>query len=335
MIPSSLQNSLKEYAFGQLLSLILASTGLINGWMNERMALNIPAIQAALTYSLILVGSLSYHFFIANDRSDASKTLRSLTGLMKSHKYIILGAVMFDVAANWLVVKAFSDLQLPEVMVFSGLSTPVSIALAWMWTDPRPKYTRMQILGVFLALSAIALYFFKSGVRSTGTVIGITYAVSSAIAYAVSNNFQEKVSKVMSPVEFLIGLGSIGSSVAWLVTLGSWRQEFGDLIKVLGNDFRIIGLIGLYAAVLSSFYFLIPVYMSKHSAVSFNFSLLTANFFGIIASWLILDSSSSYSNWLYLSIALINFGLLIYYIGEEETQSELCQIIDQDPCKII
>ena len=311
---ASLQNSLKKYAFGQLLSLILASTGLINGWMNERLALNIPAIQAALTYTLILIGSLSYHFFIANVKSNPSQTFRSLVTLMSKHKYIMLGAVLFDVTANWLVVKAFSELQLPEVMVFSGLSTPVAITLAWLWTRPRPIYTRMQIMGVFMALAAIVLYFFVSGIRSSGSVQGITCAVFSAIAYAASNNFQERVAQEMSAVEFLIGLGSIGSSVAWLITSGSW-QEFRDLGSVLGNDLRAIGLIGLYACVLSSFYLLIPVYMSKHSAVSFNFSLLTANFFGIIASWLLLNST--YSNWLYLSVALINFGLLIYYVGEE------------------
>ena len=310
-MPSTIRNSLKKFAFGQALSLILASTGVINGWMYEKEAVNIPSVQAALTYTLIMIGSVSYHFLFAEARVP-------VIDLMKMHKYIMLGAVLFDVAANWLVVKAFSELQIPEVMVFSGLSTPVAIAIAWFWTRPRPKYTRMQIFGVFLALAAILLYFFVSGVRSNGSVLGISYAVSSAVAYAASNYFQERVAKVMNPDEFLIGLGSIGSLVSWLISLGSWH-EFRDLSVALERNIGVCLLLGLYAAVLSSFYLLIPVYMSRHSAVSFNFSLLTANFFGIIASWFILNSS--YSNWLYLSIVLINCGLLIYYIGEE-SQSE-------------
>ena len=332
---STIQNSLKKFAFGQLLSLILASTGLINGWMYERMGLNNPSIQAALTYTLILIGSLSYHFFIAKNQSSTSETFKSLRDLMKMHKYIMLGAVLFDVSANWLVVKAFSELQLPEVMVFSGLSTPISIIIAWSWTRPRPKYTRMQIIGVTLALSAIIIYFFVSGVRRAGSILAISYAVASAIAYASSNYFQEMVAKVMNADEFLVGLGSVGSLTSWLISLGNW-EEFKDLGSVLGKDLRIIGVIGLYAIVLSSFYLLIPVYLSKHSAVSFNFSLLTANFFGIIASWLILNSS--YSNWLYLSIIMINFGLLIYYIGEEsQIESQIIQSVEvkssrEDPC---
>ncbi len=306
----SLRKSLQKYAFGQLLSAILAVTGLINGWLFEVKALNIPAMQAALTYTLILVGSSLY---LLSER----KRSASLLDLMMKYRAILLGSVLFDVAANWLVVKAFSELKIPEVMVFSGLSTPAAIAMAWLWTRPRPKYTRLQVMGVLMALSAIFFYFYltQQDEMMTRSVTGIVCAVLSAFAYAASNNFQERVSHVMRPVEFLFGLGSIGSLVAWLSFFASF-DEIALLPKIL-NDFSVLVLVFLYAVILSSFYLLIPVYMSKHSAVSFNFSLLTANFLGIIGSWFLLKAT--YSNWLYMSVALINFGLLIYYIGEESS----------------
>lgn len=326
MISPSLQNSLKKYIFGQVLSIILATTGLINGYMFDNMRLNIPAIQAALTYSLILVGSLSYRFYVIK-----SDFFGSLIRLMKLHKEIIIAAALFDIAANWLVVKAFSKLNLPEVMVFSGLSTPFSIFIAWISNRPRPKYSQMQVFGVIIAILAVLLYFFASKVSTSGSLVGIFFAVSSAIAYASSNNFQEKVAKEMNPDEFLIGLGLIGSVVSWLMSLGS-LQEFKDLGEEIRSGLHVIGLVGFYALVLSTFYLLIPVYLSKHSAVSFNFSLLTANFFGIIGNWFFLNAHTR-TSCIYLSIVLINFGLLIYYIGEESETSPKEEIKSKvDPC---
>lgn len=320
---SSLKNSLKKYAFGQVLSIILATTGLINGYMSDKKNLNIPAIQAALTYTIILVGSLSYRFLVVK-----SDFMGSLMSLMRIHRKNIIGAVLFDIVANWFVVKAFSKLQLAEVMIFLGLSTPIAIFISWISTEPRPKYSKMQISGVTIALLAVLIYFFAWDGSSSDSIIGILFAVTSAIGYAASNNFQEKVAREMSPDEFLIGLGSIGSVVSWIISFGSW-EEFINLNREIGSDSCVIGLVLFYALVLSSFYLLIPVYMSKHSAVSFNFSLLTANFFGIIGNWLILNEGVK-TNWIYLSIILINFGLLIYYTGEESSSAS--KVEEKHPC---
>lgn len=309
----ALKKSLQKYCFGQILSIILAGTGLINGWLFDKKNVNIPAFQAAFTYTLILIGSTLYLILERRKKQD-------LIGLMKKHFFILIGSVIFDVAANWLVVKAFSELKIAEVMVFSGLSTPSAIVMALIWSVPshRPKYTRMQIVGVLMALSAIVFYFYVSQKNAmTGSVMGIGCAIMSAVAYAASNNFQERVAQIMRPVDFLFGLGVIGSLASWLIVLVS-TEEINQLFKQL--DASVIILIFSYALILSSFYFLIPVYMSKHSAVSFNFSLLTANFLGLMASWWLLNAS--YSNWLYFSIILINSGLLIYYIGEESEYYE-------------
>ena len=314
----SMKKSLQKYAFGQVLSTILAATGLINGWLYEVKGMNIPAMQAALTYALILIGSSFYLLSESMKVKEKDSKKLSLYNLMKKYKLIMFGSVIFDVAANWLVVKAFSELKIPEVMVFSGLSTPTAIAMALIWTRPRPKYTRLQVIGVMTALMAIFFYFYLSQKDvMTRSLTGIICAVLSAFAYAASNNFQERVAQVMRPVEFLFGLGLIGSLISWFVVIVSF-DEIEVLFQGIFNDFSVLILVFLYAAILSSFYLLIPVYMSKHSAVSFNFSLLTANFLGIIGSWFLLEAS--YSNWLYMSVAFINFGLLLYYFGEESTQ---------------
>jgi drug/metabolite transporter (DMT)-like permease len=318
MLSVSMKKSLQKYAFGQILSTILAATGLINGWLFEVKGLNIPATQAALTYTLILIGSSIYLFSESRKVKVAESGKLSLYSLMMKYKRILLGSVLFDVAANWLVVKAFSELKIPEVMVFSGLSTPAAIVMALIWTRPRPKYTRLQVTGVISALMAIFFYFYLSQKDAmTRSVMGIVCAVFSAFSYAASNNFQERVAQVMRPVEFLFGLGSIGSLISWLVVCVSF-DEVETFFKSIFDDFSVLIFVFVYGTILSSFYLLIPVYMSKHSAVSFNFSLLTANFLGIFGSWLLLEAS--YSNWLYMSVALINFGLLLYYFGEETTQ---------------
>lgn len=311
----TLQKSLQKYIFGQLLSVILAATGLINGYLFQAKNLNIPALQAAFTYILILVGSTVY---LLTER----KRKQSITSLMRNYFGILMGSVLFDVAANWLVVKAFSELKIPEVMIFSGISTPAAIVMALIWSQPsqRPRFTRLQVMGVLLALTAIIFYFFASQQDAmTRSFMGIACAVSSAISYAASNNFQERVAQVMRPVDFLFGLGSIGSIVTWIIVLVSVGEV--EQIFKLTDDVNLFLLIGLYSIILSSFYFLIPVYMSKHSAVSFNFSLLTANFLGIMASWWLLQAS--YSNWLYISVVLINVGLLAYYIGEDTSTTTI------------
>jgi hypothetical protein len=320
----------QKYAFGQGLSVILATTGLINGWLVEKQGLNIPALQAALTYTLILVGSIFYISLMGRGDREASpieegelKEMNkdsSMFCLLRKHSKILFGAVLFDVAANWLVVKAFSELKLPEVMVFSGLSTPATLLMAFMWSPTRPKFASIQLVGMGVALSAIVFYSVLT-IRGefTGSAVGISCAVFSAFAYAASNHFQERVAHVMAPVEFLLGLGLLGSLLAWMGVAFSF-QEIGMFIEVCsggggGHWWSVVGVVLLYGIVLSSFYLLIPVYMSRHSAVSFNFSLLTANFLGILGSWMLLQAE--YSKWLYATVIFVNFGLLLYYFGEE------------------
>lgn len=317
--------SLRKYFFGQVMSAILAVTGLINGWLVEKKNLNIPAVQSAYTYTLILIGSLFYLLVERRIKKSKSVSKVSTLDLLKTHKNILLGSVLFDVAANWLVVKAFSELKLPEVMIFSGLSTPVAIFIAWIWNTPTPKYNQIQMTGVISALLSIIFYFYMTvnvnGEKFTNSISGVMFAVSSAVAYAASNNFQERVAQVLRPIEFLLALGCLGSLISWIFVF----VNFGEVETIFQFhfffDYQIWLLITIYALILSSFYFLIPVYMSRHSAVSFNFSLLTANFLGILGSWFLLQAE--YSKWLYVSVILINLGLLTYYIGESKGSKSL------------
>ena len=299
------------------MSVILAVTGLINGWLVEKKNLSIPAVQSAYTYTLILIGSLIYLLVERRIKKSESVSKVSTLDLLKTHKNILLGSVFFDVAANWLVVKAFSELKLPEVIIFSGLSTPVAIFIAWIWNTPTPKYNQIQLTGVVFALVSIIFYFYMTvnEEKFTNSVSGVVFAVSSAVAYAASNNFQERVAKVLSPIEFLLALGCLGSLMSWIFVIVNF-EEVETIFQFHFFDYQIWFLITLYALILSSFYFLIPVYMSRHSAVSFNFSLLTANFLGIFGSWFLLQAE--YSKWLYISVILINLGLLTYYIGESK-----------------
>lgn len=297
---------LNKLAFGQLLSVLQASTGLINMFLNDYIGVNIPILQAALTYSL-----LTLLFLVSPDSKGKWEfTFLGFDKLSRSVLAALIGAAVFDVLASWMIVACFARLQLSLVILLLGWSTPASLLFNHFW-NPR-KYTKAQYFGIVLALASIILYFGSMAVF-TAPLWYLLLGSGAAVAYAASNNFQEFACSRVSSSQFLFCLGGVGAG------LSLSALAFADDLAVFFKAFDVLvaGMVALYVTLLTCFYCLIPVYLRKNSAVSFNLSLLSANFMGCAVEALV----KGIPEWkLILAVAGLTAGLLIFYLNEADVE---------------
>lgn len=301
-------DKLRVFAFGQAMSLILAATGVINALLSCWQDVNAPSLQAVLTYSAL---AAVFH----RHRS-----------LPEKGRGALLGAIVFDIAANWMIVKAFAGLSLMQIILLQGLSTPASLLFSHFW-QPR-SYSRMQLWGIGVALISIVGYcvgsvVFLGGAWPAGWWVYWCLGGGAAVSYAASNNFQECAAKQIEAQNFLFWLGAGGGCISAVILVAFGR---GELVQVGLFSLMSVMLIGAYVIVLAGFYSLIPVYLRKHSAVSFNLSLLTASFFAILGEYFIVARRGwDVSSWPVVgAIVGVNVGLVMFYLNDKDNRvSEL------------
>lgn len=301
---NSSSSSLKRLAFGQLLSCLQAASGVINALLKERKGVNVPILQAALTYSLLAV------LFWRHRGVPIESALRRP----------LLGAVVFDVVASWMIVAAFDGLQLGQVILLLGLSTPSSMLFNHFW-NPRP-YTWSQLSGIGVALACIAVYWGGGMWTLSGaSKLYLLLGAGAAVSYAASNNFQEFTCTRLSSGQFLFWLGAGGSVLSCASLFLFNPREFSAAVV----DWLVVGLVGAYVLVLASFYALIPVYLRGWgSAVSFNLSLLSANLIGAVGEGWMVQGNERVSWELMTAIGGLSAGLIIFYVNDpnDEVKNE-------------
>lgn len=295
---------LRVFAFGQVMSMILAATGVINALLANWQHVNAPSLQAVLTYTALTAVFLKHR------------------SLPQKGRLALAGAIVFDIAANWMIVKAFAGLSLMQIILLQGLSTPASLLFSHFW-QPR-SYTRWQLWGIGVALISIVAYcggsvVFLGGDWPAGWWVYWCLGGGAALAYAASNNFQECAAKQIEAETFLFWLGAGGGSISMAILLLFGRGEV-----VQPGLFSLMSglLIAAYVIVLAGFYSLIPVYLAKHSAVSFNLSLLTASFFAILGEYFIIARKDAGISSLPVIAAIVgvNAGLVMFYLNDKDNK---------------
>lgn len=321
----------QRLAFGQLLSLLQASTGVINALLQEKRGVNAPVLQAALTYTLLAAICCFNWRNLKTESRRSQPTPPTATAAL-------VGAAVFDVLGSWMIVAAFAGLHLSQVILLLGLSTPASLAISHCWNPQQRRLTWTQMAGIGVALSCIVLYCGSSGVTTvlTASRWHLLLGVGAALCYASSNNCQECACAHVSSHQFLLWLGSIGAALSWpcLLSLSlSLRRD--ELLSLQRADSLVFVLLAGYVAVLASFYALIPVYLRRYgSAVSFNLSLLTANLIGGVAECLLLRGGRV--EWKAMAaIGGLCIGLVIFYANEPDgsvncNKSDQCDDISRD-----
>ena len=175
----------------------------------------------------------------------------------------------------------------------------------------RIRYHLVHLVGVALAIVGMVVVFLADlhSLRTDGGEhqwFGDLLCIAGVTFYAIGNVAQEFLVKNHSVVEYLCMIGLVGSVVTGIQMCVLERVQ---LVNAEWNSY--IGLLlGGFGACLLLFYVITPQVMRLSSAVVFNLSLITSDFFTLIVGVLFFGFIFSYVY--IIGMLLTVLGVAIY-----------------------
>lgn len=193
--------------------------------------------------------------------------------------YLILGAI--DVEGNYFVVKAYQYTSLLSAMLLGCWSTPVCMILSFFIMKIR--YRWVQYVGVVIALGGMGMLVASdvmngNNYAAVDAVKGDLFCLLGATLYGFANVGEELMAR-KHPIYEVIGMFTFFATIVNFIQLMILeRNEFA----AFKNEPGAVGLIIVYTVCMCVLYSLAPVMFRLGSAVLYNLSLLTSNFYGLI-----------------------------------------------------
>jgi solute carrier family 35, member F1/2 len=250
--------------------------------------------------------SLSFFCIYLHTKGKLKPALNDRYGL-----YLVLALI--DVEANFLVVKAYQYTTISSVMLLDCFTIPASMTFSYFFLGERYDLVRIGgvvvcVIGLILLVTADYFLSSRSEEKGSNVVIGDLLVIAGATLYAISNVTQEYSVKTYSRTEFLGLLGLFGSIISCIQML---LLEHSQLFHLIWT-WKILACLFGFSCCLFGVYTLTPSMIKLSSAVVFNLSLLTSDFYGILVGAFLFDQNLSY---LYLIAFCITItGLGIYHL---------------------
>ncbi|CAO3644558.1 unnamed protein product [Cunninghamella blakesleeana] len=264
---------LKVLFLGQLLSLCITGTNVATTKLSNDYNLSIPTTQTFFNYFCLAVVYNSYAIYKRGFKGWLLQFRR------RGIYYFILGFV--DVEGNYFVVKAFGYTNMLSAMLLDSWSTPVCMLLTYIFLKVRFRW--VQYLGVFIALCGMGMLVGsdvmtgKNG-AALDPLKGDLFCILGATLYGVSNVCEEILAR-KHPLYEVIGMFTFFATFINFVQI--MILERGELSQLAGQG-EAAGMIVVYTFCMFVLYSLAPVLFRLGSAVLYNISLLTSDFYGLI-----------------------------------------------------
>ncbi|KAK5579990.1 hypothetical protein RB653_000002 [Dictyostelium firmibasis] len=312
-----MKKRLTGLALGQLLSVMIAGTGIFSQLLVEKYGVNIPTSQSLLNYILLCV-----YLLVLVKRGVLWETIKT-----KSIYFAPLALV--DMEANYIVVKAYQYTTITSVMLLDCFTIPCVVVLSRIFLKTR--FTFVHIIAVVLALAGMAILVVSDIIQGdsanggSNPLLGDFLCLASSVCYAISNVGQEATVKKYDRVTYLAMIGLYGSIFCGIQIAILERNELATMTWSGG----VIGYIVGFALCLFIMYSFTPTMMEIAGATVMNLSLLTSDIFGIIVAIFVFDRDLS---WLYfLSFFVIVSALIIYNLSAPHVKSsEIQNLINSD-----
>ncbi|EFO84674.1 hypothetical protein CRE_03865 [Caenorhabditis remanei] len=303
----NVSRTFKALILGQILSLCLCGTG-VSSQLLANAKVNAPAAQAFSNYFLLC---FVYCISLAckSDDNGLVVVLRK-----RGWRYLILAII--DVEANYMIVKAYQYTNLTSVQLLDCATIPTVLFLSWLFLSVR--YLASHILGVTICLIGIACVIWADALGDKGAeggsnkVLGDVLCLAAAMMYAVCNVAEEFLVKQHSRTEYLGMLGLFGCIVSGVQT-AVFEQE--ALSKIVW-DGTTVSYFALFAFSMFIFYSLVTVVLQKTSALMFNLSTLTADFYSLLFGIFMFKDTFHYLYFVSFIICII--GSVIYSMKETQ-----------------
>jgi len=271
---------------GQLISVLVAATGVINAQLFAQYNVSLPLFANMLMYIILF----SFNFALyASDRDVVKKPFNILYAF----------TAFADVHGNILSVLAFRFTSITSVMLLDCTTIPCVMILSYCLL--KTTYSRLQICSVCICGFGILLVIYSDHENSVGTSLtGDLLAVAAAICYAVSNVSQEMMVKKYNRVEYLMMLGLYGGIISCIeFFIFEFEHFFVDGVW----------LIAAYVVVLFTIYNVVSMFLMHHDAALLNLSLLTSDVWSLLAGVFLFHQVLS---WMYIVGFL---GMLVGIVG--------------------
>lgn len=254
------------------MSLCITGTNVVTTILSTQYNFAAPTTQTFLVYACL---ALVYNSFAIYKRGLKGWLLQFWR---RGIYYFILGFI--DVEGNYFVVKSYQYTSLLSAMLLDCWSTPVCMILSfWLL---KVRYRWVQYLGVFIALCGLGMLVASDVITdknygATDAVKGDLFCILGATLYGFSNVGEELMAR-KHPLYEVIGMFTFFATFINLVQIFIFeREEWAGFA-----DQGIAGMVVVYTICMFVLYSLAPVMFRLGSAVLYNLSILTSDFYGLI-----------------------------------------------------
>ncbi|KAI7872884.1 hypothetical protein BDF14DRAFT_1749671 [Spinellus fusiger] len=293
----------KVLCLGQVLSLCITGCNVVNTKIGNDYGLNIPTTQTFLVYVFLALIFNTYGLYKRGFRGWLLQFWR------RGIPYFFLAFI--DVEGNYLVVKSYQYTSLLSAMLLDCWSTPVCMILSVIFLKVR--YRWVQYLGVVIALVGLALLVVSDLVTDKNydaidPIKGDLFCLLGATFYGFSNVGMEYMSRKHPIYEVLGVFGTFGAIINLVQLVILERSEVSNLFA----QPEAVGMVMVYIICSVVLYCLAPVLFRWSSALVYNMSILTSDFYGLIFG---LGLFGYKVTALYpVAYVIVIVGIFIYYV---------------------
>ncbi|KAJ1349111.1 hypothetical protein KIN20_004562 [Parelaphostrongylus tenuis] len=229
-------------------------------------------------------------------------------------QYFLLALI--DVEANYMVVSAYQFTNLTSIQLLDCSTIPMVLLLSWLFLSVR--YLISHIIGVCICLIGIACLIWadildgKGSIGGNNRLVGDMLCLGGSLLYSIANVSEEFLVKQHSRVEYLGMVGLFGSLISGIQLA---ILEHKNLAQLNWNATTISCFI-LFAISMFLFYSLVTVVLEKTSALMFNLSVLTADFYSLLFGLFLFMDTFHYLY--FVSFVVVVTGSIIYSFRETQ-----------------
>ncbi|KAG2223374.1 hypothetical protein INT45_002869 [Circinella minor] len=264
---------------------------------------NAPTTQTFLVYAVLALIYNSYAIWRRGFKAWCNQFWE------RGVYYFFLGWV--DVEGNYLVVKAYAYTGMLSVMLLDCWSTPTCVILALIFF--RVRYRWLQYVGIFLALCGTGMIVGSDAMdgkswMASDPVKGNFFVIIGTTFYGISNTSVEYLTRKY-PIYEVNGSFTLFATLINLVQLLILeREEFSTFV----NNGEAVAMVIVYTICMVILYSLAPIMFRWGSAVLYNLSLMTSDFWSLIFGLGLFGYTVGF---LYpIAFVVIIFGIGLYYV---------------------
>ncbi|KDR14203.1 Solute carrier family 35 member F1 [Zootermopsis nevadensis] len=290
---------------GQLMSLMLCVMAACNHYLSTQYQVNLPAGQNTMHYVL---QCLLFTTWLSSRPGD-----QGIVHVFRCRGWRYLLLALLDVEASYLFARAHQFTTLTSIQLLDCVAIPAVLALTCLLL--KVHYKLVHILGVSICLMGVGCLVWADiddGRTLTGgrnQLLGDMLCLGGALLFAVVSVAQDLVVKTLDWVEYLGMVGLFGSILS---TVQTAVLERDTILLMPWDTWQVVAL--LLGFGLAQFLFCIsaPAMLHDSGATALQLSLLTADFYWIMLSIILLHYKLHALY--FVSFALTATGIVVYAV---------------------